>query len=116
MFDLFATAGVNLILGLIKQHKLNEWARLFISCHFSGFCTFTSAWGAGGIAHMTAGAAWPIALAFGFCEGMVAMSAVVFFTFIHNPLSKGIMVSVPGSVVAEETRIMQNQTIVTQGK
>lgn len=110
----FASAGVSLILGLIKQHKINDWCKLGISCAVSGFCTFASAWGAGGIAHLAAGMAVFPALAFGFCEGLISMSAVVFFRFTHDPLAKGIRASVPASVIIEQNRILEKESIETQ--
>lgn len=113
MFDL-AGAGVNLILGLIKQHKINDWCKLAISCMVSGFVTFASVWGAGGIAHLTAGMAVFPSLAFGFCEGLISMAAIVFYRFTRDPLSKGIRASVPASVLAEQDRILERETIVTQ--
>lgn len=112
MFDL-PGAGVNLILGLIKQHKINNWCKLGISCAVSGFCSFASAWGAGGIAHMSAGMPWIPALAFGFCEGLIVMAAMVFFRFTHDPLAKGIRASVPASVLTEQNRILEHETVVT---
>lgn len=106
-----ALAGV--ITGLITQHKLDKWARLLIGCALSGALTFSFAWGSGALAHIAAGIPWPLALAMGFCEGLIASAAVVFFKFRHDPLTKGISISVPAGIESAEREILQKQNITT---
>lgn len=112
MFDPL-TAGVQFALGLIKAHRTNEWLKLLISCHFSGFCTFFFVWGTGGIAHLRAGMPMPPALAFGFCEAMISMAAIVYFRFTRDPLAKGIKISVPGAARAKLDETLEKENVVT---
>lgn len=107
------TAIAGVVTGIIQNHKLDKWGRLLIGCALSGACTFSFVWGSGALSHITAGIAWPLALAMGFCEGLIASAAVVFFKFRHDPLTKGISISVPGGIEATEQEILQKQGMTT---
>ncbi len=86
-----------LIVGLIRTHKLDQWARLCFAMLWS-YCTAFSF--AAGTA-LAAGHAASVAIG----SGMVAGASVSCFLFARSPLTTGLMVSVPRELVLEsETR------------
>lgn len=101
------------ITGLIQTHKLDKWGRLLIGCALSGTLTFAFVWGSGALGHIASGTVWPLSLAMGFCEGLVASAAVVFFKFRRDPLTKGVSISVPAGVEAAEQEILRREGITT---
>ena len=111
------TALAGVITGLIQQHKIDKWARLLIGLTLSGACTFSFTWGSFGITHILAGTAWPIALALGFCEGLITAAAITFWKFSKDPLAKNISLSVPAGVEMKAREILQHDGVTTvEGK
>ena len=107
------TALVGAINAWLTQRKIDKWARLLIGCALSGACTMASVWGSGGIAHIMAGTPWPVSLALGFCEGLISASAIVFFKFRHDPVTKDMSISVPAALEAAEREILEKEGITT---
>ena len=98
---------------IIISRKLDKWARLLISCFMSGWCTFCAVMGSGIIAHVSASQPPTISMLLGFAEGLVASSAVIFNIWRRSELTKGIQLSVPRSVEAAETQILQSEGMIT---
>jgi hypothetical protein len=85
--------GVNLVIGLIRTHKLNEWAKLCFAMTWSYMTAFSFAAGSALVAHQ------PLLVAVG--SGMVTGASVVCFLFARSPLTKNLMVSVPRDLIVE---------------
>lgn len=91
------TGAVSLVIGLIRTHKLNEWARLCFAMGWSYMTAFSFAAGTALVARQPAGVA--------IGSGMVMGASVVCFLFARSPLTKHLMVSLPRELVLEaETR------------
>lgn len=93
MLDLFQgiAAAIN---GIIAQRKLNEWAKLLFSIHFSGVTSFCFACGSALVAHR----AWPEAVGLGLVSAAVMMTVV----FRRSPLTKGLFVALPAQEAGKE--------------
>jgi hypothetical protein len=96
------SAAVNLAIGLIRTHKLNEWAKLCFAMTWSYLTSFSFATGAALVAHQ------PALVSIG--SGMVAGASVACFLFARSPLTKGLMVSLPRELIVEAEG---NQPLVT---
>lgn len=108
------TAIAGIITGIIQTHKLDRWGKLIISVLFSGLITFMVAWGAGGIGHILAGSAVSMSLALGFCEGLTASAAIMWFRLTGDELAKGMRFSAPGIIIQYLQTMLQKQSVVTQ--
>ena len=87
------SGGVNLVIGLIRTHKLNEWAKLCFGMTWSYFTAFSFATGSALVAHQPAGVA--------IGSGMVVGAGAVCFLFARSPLTKNLMVSLPRELIVE---------------
>ena len=96
------TGAINLAIGLIRTHKLNEWAKLCFAMTWSYLTAFSFAAGSALVAHQ------PALVAIG--SGMVAGASVACFLFARSPLTKGLMVSLPKELIVEAEG---NQELVT---
>lgn len=85
--------AVSLVIGLIRTHKLNEWAKLCFAMVWSYVAAFSFAAGSALVARQ------PALVAAG--SGMVAGACVMCFLFARSPLTKNLMVSVPRDLIAE---------------
>lgn len=85
--------AVNLVIGLIRTHKLNEWAKLCFAMTWSYLTAFSFATGSALMARQ------PVAVAIG--SGMVLGASVVCFLFARSPLTKNLMVSLPRDLILE---------------
>jgi hypothetical protein len=83
--------GVGLVIGLIRTHKLNEWAKLCFAMTWSYMTAFSFATGSALVAQQ------PLLVAVG--SGMVVGASVVCFLFARSPLTKDLMVSVPRDLI-----------------
>ena len=109
------TAIAGVITGLIQTHKMDKWGKLIISTCFSGLITFMVSWGSGGLAHMLSGTPWPVSIALGFCEGLTASAAIMWFRLTGDELAKGIRFSAPGIIIQYLRNVLMKQSVVTQG-
>ena len=87
------TGAVGLLLGLIRTHKLNEWAKLCFAMTWSYCTAFSFAAGSALMAHQ------PASVAIG--SGMVMGASVMCFLFARSPLTKNLMVSLPRELIVE---------------
>lgn len=85
------SGGVNLVIGLIRTHKLNEWAKLCFAMTWSYLTAFSFATGSALMAHQAAGVA--------IGSGMVVGAGAVCFLFARSPLTKNLMVSLPRELI-----------------
>ena len=83
----------NLVIGLIRTHRLHAWVRLCFSLTWSYCTAFSFATGSALIAHQ------PVATAIG--SGMVLGASAACFLFVRSPLTRGLMVSVPKDLILE---------------
>ncbi len=86
-------ALVQLFIGLIRTHHLDQWARLCFAMTWSYTTAFSFATGAALLAHQ------PVAAAVG--AGLVAGAAAALFLFARSPLTRGLMVAVPRDLIVE---------------
>jgi hypothetical protein len=93
-FTPFITGTFSLIENLIRQHRLNEWAKLFFSIVFSYSTTFSFVCGTA----LTAGKSWHIAAG----SGMVSGAVVVTYLFRRSPLTKGLLAALPTEEASKE--------------
>jgi len=107
------TAIAGIITGIIRTNKMDQWARLILSVLASGSVTFLTTMGAGGLAHLNAGLRPSLALAFAFFEACGTTAGIIWFKWLHDPLTKGMALSAPGSVLADQNKILLEQSIVT---
>lgn len=114
ILDPFNALG-NILLGYIKAGRAQKWGKLVASLSISAFVTF---WGTWGLAISTLySAVGPVgALILGFAAACVAMSTTVLFLWRRHPLTKELMVSVPGDIETELLKTLQDKTMVTTGK
>lgn len=101
MLDPIAGA-VSLVIGFIRTHKLNEWAKLCFAMTWSYGTAFSFAAGSAMMAHQ------PAFVAIG--TGMVMGASVVCFLFARSPLTKNLMVSLPKALIVDAEI---NQELVT---
>jgi uncharacterized membrane protein YagU involved in acid resistance len=87
------SGAANLIVGLIRTHKLNEWAKLCFGMAFSYAAAFSFTTGSVLVARQAA------LVAIG--SGMVAGACAMLFLFVRSPLTKNIMVAVPRELTLE---------------
>src|SRR4051812_9155133 len=91
----------NLVVGLIRTHHLNEWARLCFAMTWSYGTAFSFGAGAALVAHNSPAAA--------IGAGLVAAASAVCFLFARSPLTRNLMVAVPRELVV----VAEGQGIVT---
>jgi len=82
-----------LITGLIREHKLDQWGRLFISLASSYFVGFNAAGGAA----LIAGHGLLLALGAGMLGGVCSFV----FIYVRSPLTKNIPIAIPASVIVQ---------------
>ena len=87
------TGIASLVVGLIRTHKLNEWARLCFAMAWSYATAFSFATGSALVAHQ------PAAVAIG--SGMVMGACAMCFLFARSPLTRNLMVSLPRELILE---------------
>jgi hypothetical protein len=97
------SGGVNLVIGLIRTHKLNEWAKLCFAMTWSYATAFSFATGSALVARE------PLLVAIG--SGMVVGASVACFLFARSPLTKNLMVSVPRELILDAEGTQQLVTI-----
>lgn len=111
------TGIANLINGLIRTHRLTDWARLILSMCGTAFVTFFGTFSTIGLSTLAAGNPFSVAFAWALFSAAGSMAAVVFFQWTKSPLTKNIGISAPGSVVDAQNRILRDENIVTwEGK
>ncbi len=96
------SGAVSLVIGLIRTHKLNEWAKLCFAMTWSYLAAFSFTTGTALVAHQ------PALVAIG--SGMVAGAGVMSFLFARSPLTRNLMVSLPRDLIVEAEG---NQNLVT---
>ena len=87
------TGVASLIVGLIRTHKLNEWARLCFAMGWSYTAAFSFATGSALVARQPTG----VAIGSGMVMGACAMCVL----FARSPLTRNLMVSVPRELLLE---------------
>ena len=90
-------------IGLVRTHRLNEWAKLCFAMAWSYSTAFSFAAGTALVAHQ------PPTSAFG--AGMIAGAGAVTFLFARSPLTHGLMVAAPRDllIAAESQEIVSVQ-------
>ena len=101
IFDL-GNMLVNLWAAWRKDKEFQDWIRLLLSCHFSGFIAFTGAWGG---ALMVGKAPW-----FAFGSGLVACAVAIFTVLLRMKQGRSLMIVVPTQV--EQSYESAGQTVV----
>jgi hypothetical protein len=97
------SGAVNLVVGLIRTHKLNEWAKLCFAMSWSYLTAFSFAAGSALMAHQ------PALVAIG--SGMVMGASAMCFLFARSPLTRNLMVSLPRELIAEAEGKQQLVTV-----
>jgi fucose 4-O-acetylase-like acetyltransferase len=102
--------------GFFTRHKIDKWARLILSCTSTALCTFFFTFGSAGITHLSLGHRPGLALTYATFEASISMSALVLYRWTQSDLTKGMPISVPGSLEQSKDKILQNDTVVTHGE
>jgi hypothetical protein len=102
------SGGVQLVIGLIRTHKLNEWAKLTFTMLWSWWTAFSFACGGALIAHR------PPFEAIG--TGMTSGACMAFFLFVRSPLTKGMKVAVPTELILDAESGKDTATVEGAGK
>jgi hypothetical protein len=97
------SGGVSLVVGLIRTHKLNEWAKLCFAMTWSYLTAFSFATGSALMAHQ------PLLVAVG--SGMVLGASAVCFLFARSPLTRNLMVSLPRDLIVKAEGTQELVTI-----
>ena len=106
----------NIITGIIRTHKMDQWARLILGTSASAIVTFLTTLSAGGLAHLNTGMRPSLSLAFAFFEACGATAGIIWFKWIHDPLSKGMAISAPGSVLADQNALLTGSIVTDNVK
>ncbi len=88
-----AGALVQLVFGLVRAHRLDQWLRLCFAMAWSYATAFNFTMGAALLAHQP--------LTAGLGAGMVAGASAAVFLFVRSPLTKKLMVAVPKDLLRE---------------
>lgn len=111
------TAIAGIITGLIRTHKIDQWAKLILSMGGTAFVTFFGTFSTVGLSTLAAGRGLPEAFGWALFTAAGSMAAITFFGWTRSPLTKGIPISAPGSVVETQNKILRDQNVVTwEGK
>lgn len=85
------------IVDLIKAHRLNDWLKLLTSIGVSYWSSFSLAMGSSLLAGQR--------LSFSLGSGMVVGGAAVYWLWLRSPLTKGMMLAVPGKELEDTAQI-----------
>ena len=88
--------------GKIADKTIGEadlWWRFGMSLFGTAFCSFFGTWGATTPSLIASGTNVWVALVLGFCAGLLVMSAMVYQMWVRSPLTKGMSLMVPTSIV-----------------
>jgi len=88
-----ASALVELVLGFVRTHRLDQWAKLCFAMLWSYATGFSFAAGSALMGHQTT----PIAIG----AGMVAGASAALFLFVRSSLTRGLMVAAPRDLIVE---------------
>jgi hypothetical protein len=97
------SGAVALVVGLIRTHRLNEWARLCFAMLWSYWTAFSFAMGTALVA------AQPLPVALG--SGMLTGAGAACFLFLRSPLTKGLMIAVPKELLLQDARATSLATV-----
>ncbi len=81
------SAAASFVTGLIRTHKMDQWARLIFAMSFSYWSSFSYACGA----VLVAGGRFPVAIGTGMLTGACAIG----WLWMQSPLTRGTMAAVP---------------------
>jgi hypothetical protein len=91
-----AGALVELVLGLIRAHRLEQWGKLCFAMSWSYATAFNFAAGTA----LMSGRAGSTALG----AGMIAGASAVLYLFARSPLTRGLMVAAPRDLIVGAER------------
>src|SRR5258707_10159064 len=98
MMDPFHAIG-EVVLGIYKERKVQNWCKLIFTLSFSAITTFLYVTGGS----LAATRSWPISIG----SGMVSAAVIMTVLFRRSDLTKGMIVALP----AEEAKTEINSNI-----